>query len=70
MTGEATLHLICGLPGSGKSTLARRLTAETGALRLSSDVWMKALAADGYDAAMRARVEALQWDLALDLGSA
>lgn len=64
---SATLHLICGLPGSGKSTLARRLAEETGALRLSSDVWMKALEADGYDIAARARVEALQWDLARDL---
>lgn len=64
---SAVLHLICGLPGSGKSTLARRLAAETGAMRLASDVWMKALQADGYDEAMRGRVEALQWDLALDL---
>lgn len=64
---SAVLHLICGLPGSGKSTLARRLAAETGALRLSSDVWMRALGVDGYDEATRGRVEALQWDLALDL---
>lgn len=63
----ATLHLICGLPGSGKSTLARRLADETGAMRLSSDVWLKALVADGYDIVARARVEALQWGLALDL---
>jgi hypothetical protein len=64
---SATLHLICGLPGSGKSTLARRLAAETGALRLSSDVWLKALEADGYDIVARARVEALQWGLAQEL---
>jgi predicted kinase len=64
---SATLHLICGLPGSGKSTLARKLAAETGALRLSSDVWLKALEADGYDIVARARVEALQWALATDL---
>lgn len=63
----ATLHLICGLPGSGKSTLARRLAEETGALRLSSDVWLKALEADGYDIVARARVEALQLDLATEL---
>lgn len=59
-----TLHLICGLPGSGKSTLARRLEAEEGAFRLTSDEWMQALAADGYDEQTRSRVEALQWDLA------
>ena len=40
---SATLDLICGLPGSGKSTLARKLAGETGAVRLSSDVWLKAL---------------------------
>ncbi|MDB5472436.1 MAG: ATP-binding protein [Caulobacter sp.] len=67
MNQPATLHLICGLPGSGKSTLARRLAGETGALRLSSDVWLKALEADGYDIVARARVEALQWDLATEL---
>jgi predicted kinase len=60
----ATLHLICGLPGSGKSTLARRLEAEDGVFRLTSDEWLQALGADGYDIVARARVEALQWDLA------
>ena len=59
-----TLHLICGLPGSGKSTLARRLETEEGVFRLTSDEWMQALEADGYDVVARARVEALQWDLA------
>jgi predicted kinase len=58
------LHLICGLPGSGKSTLARALEAETGALRLASDVWLKRLGADGYDLVARAAVDALQWELA------
>jgi len=61
------LHLICGLPGSGKSTLARKLEAETGALRLASDLWMKALGADGYDVTTRAAVEALQWSLTRSL---
>ena len=64
LTVMPTLHLICGLPGSGKSTLARRLEAEEGVFRLTSDEWMQALEADGYDVVARARVEALQWDLA------
>jgi predicted kinase len=55
---------MCGLPGSGKSTLARRLSETEAALRLSPDEWMLAIGAEGYDEAMRARVEALQWDLA------
>jgi predicted kinase len=62
-----TLHLICGLPGSGKSTLARRLEAESGVFRLTSDEWLQALGADGYDIVARAKVEALQWGLAQQL---
>ncbi|WP_304169620.1 ATP-binding protein [Phenylobacterium aquaticum] len=61
------LHLICGLPGAGKSTLARRLEAETGALRLTSDEWLLRLGADGYDETARAAVDDLQWDLAQQL---
>lgn len=63
----ATLHLVCGLPGSGKSTLARRLEADEGAVRLTSDEWLLALGADGYDETARAAVDALQWDLAQQL---
>lgn len=59
-----TLHLLCGLPGSGKSTLALRLEREESAIRLTTDEWMNRLGADGYDAATREAVEALQWELA------
>ena len=60
----ARLILVCGLPGSGKTTRARRLEARLGAVRLAPDEWMEALGFDLYDEAARARVEALQWELA------
>ena len=63
----ATLHLICGLPGSGKSTLARELERDLKAVLLTPDAWMLDLGFDGYDEAARARVEALQWELARQL---
>jgi len=59
----STLHIICGLPGSGKSTLALQLEREEEAIRLTTDEWMSRLGADGYDAATREAVEALQWEL-------
>jgi hypothetical protein len=55
---------MCGLPGAGKTTAARAIEAAEGAVRLSPDEWLLALGADGYDEAMRARVDAVQWDLA------
>ncbi|MCI3131708.1 AAA family ATPase [Phenylobacterium aquaticum] len=61
------LHLICGLPGAGKSTLSRRLEAETGAVRLTSDEWLLRLGADAYDETTRAAVDDLQWELAQQL---
>ena len=64
---RARLVLICGLPGSGKTTTARRLAAETGGVRLCPDEWMTALAIDLFDEETRAKVEALQWQLALEL---
>ncbi|AHG92838.1 hypothetical protein J421_5303 (plasmid) [Gemmatirosa kalamazoonensis] len=63
----ARLIIICGLPGSGKTTRARQLEAALGAVRLAPDEWMEALALDLYDEQARARVEALQWDLARTL---
>lgn len=59
-----TLFLICGLPGSGKTALAKRLEQERSALRLTSDEWMQALFGDGYDQENRAKVEALQREIA------
>lgn len=58
------LFLLCGLPGSGKTTLAKQLERDAAALRLTPDDWMDRLRFDGYDEAARARVEALQWDIA------
>lgn len=64
---DARLIIICGLPGAGKTTLARQLEARLGAVRLSADDWMAALAINLYNEESRARVEALQWVLAQEL---
>jgi predicted kinase len=64
---RASLIIVCGLPGSGKTTHARRLAAQRGGVRLGPDEWLDALDVNLWDAAMRARVEALQWTLAKDL---
>jgi predicted kinase len=61
------LVVLCGLPGSGKTTLALRMASDRGAIRLCPDEWMTALEVDLWDSAGRARVEALQWQLAQDL---
>jgi predicted kinase len=60
----AKLFLLCGLPGSGKTTLAKEIECDAPALRLTPDDWMHRLHFDGYDETARARVEALQWDIA------
>lgn len=60
----ARLIVLCGLPGSGKTTFARRLEREVGAVRLCPDEWLAALGIDLFDEVARARVEALQWQLA------
>lgn len=61
------LIIVCGLPGSGKTTHAKLLQARLGAIRLSPDEWMDALALDLYDEARRERIEALQWQLGQEL---
>ncbi len=58
---------MCGLPGSGKTTLARRLERELDALRVNSDDWIEALGRDLWDEEFRARIEALQRDIALQV---
>ena len=59
--------LLCGLPGSGKTTTARQIAAESGGVRFCPDDWMTALGIDLFDEAARARIEALQWELAQEL---
>jgi predicted kinase len=60
----ARLIIVCGLPGSGKTTLARRLEQNLGAVRFSPDEWIQALSLNFYDEQRRARIEAMQWELA------
>ena len=67
MTQRGCLVVVAGLPGSGKTTQARRLQAERPGVRFCPDEWMTALGANLWDSHLRARVEALQWDTALDL---
>lgn len=64
---EIRLIIVCGLPGSGKTTHARMLEGRLGAVRFSPDEWMDALALDLYDEEIRAKIEALQWELGREL---
>jgi predicted kinase len=76
VTRAPTLYLTCGLPGSGKTTLAERLEREAPALRLTADQWLHELypgisTPDAETGSFRARVESLQWPIAvraLELG--
>ncbi len=61
------LILVCGLPGSGKTTLAKELESRLRAIRFCPDEWLDALSLDLYDEARRAKIEALQWQLAQQL---
>ncbi len=64
MTTDTTLVIVWGLPGSGKTTLARQLEASLSAFRMSADDWMDALSINLHEEEQRARIEALQWQLA------
>lgn len=57
------LRIVCGLPGAGKTTLAGQLPG----VRLAPDDWMDALGVDVWDQGARARIEALQWQLAQEM---
>ena len=61
------LIVVCGLPGSGKTTHARRVEAERRAVRFCPDEWMAELGLSLWDEAARARIEALQGKLGLQL---
>lgn len=61
------LVIVCGLPGAGKTTLARRIETDYSAVRMCPDEWMACLGIDIFDAASRARIEQLQWDLTQQL---
>jgi predicted kinase len=65
-SGRGRLVVLCGLPGSGKTTAARALVAD-GGVRLCPDDWLVALGLDLWDVDRRARMEALQWELAQTL---
>ena len=66
----STLYLTCGLPGSGKTSLAKMIEREAIALRLTGDDWMHKLypgitTPEAETGPCRARVEGLQWEIAL-----
>jgi predicted kinase len=61
------LVVITGLPGSGKSTQGAELAASMPACRMCPDDWMVASGIDLWDESARARIEAFQLTLALDL---
>jgi len=63
----ARLILTCGLPGAGKTVLARQLAADRGAVRLTKDEWLTALAASPWDTPARERVERELWRLAQEI---
>ncbi len=59
--------IFTGLPASGKTTMAKELADEMGASHLCPDEWMRVARIDLWDAATRAKIEAFQLTLALDL---
>jgi predicted kinase len=64
MNCQATLFIVCGLPGAGKTTLAKQIEASLSAVRMSADDWMTALSINLHAEEQRAKIEALQWELA------
>jgi len=61
------LVIVTGLPGSGKTAVATALAASMPACRMCPDDWMMASGIDLWDAAARAKIEAFQFTLSLDL---
>lgn len=65
--GRPRLVVITGLPGSGKTTMATKLSPELEAVRMCPDDWMIAAGIDLWDTSARAKLEACQLELTLDL---
>ncbi len=61
------LVVVTGLPGSGKTTMSVELAASMPACRMCPDDWMMASGIDLWDENARARIEAFQLTLSLDL---
>ncbi len=61
------LVVIIGLPGSGKTCLATELATSMPAVRMCPDDWMMASRIDLWDGDVRAKIEAFQLTLTLDL---
>ena len=64
---QGRLVIVCGLPGSGKTTLAKELSSNGAAVRMSADDWMDALGVNLWDQEVRAKIEALQWQVSQEL---
>jgi hypothetical protein len=63
----AKLVIVCGLPGSGKTTHAKLLEKSLFAVRFCPDEWLQSLSLSLWDGERRARIEAIQWELAQKL---
>jgi predicted kinase len=64
---DARLLLTCGLPAAGKTALAKKLAVDHGALRLTQDEWLIALASNPWDASTRENVDRQLWHLAQEV---
>ncbi len=64
MDFQATLFIVCGLPGAGKTTVSKQIERSRSAVRMSADDWMTALSINLHAEGQRAKIEALQWELA------
>ena len=66
-TQRPSLIIVAGLPGSGKTTLATQLAIDRPGIRLCPDDWLAACGMTVWSSDLRARIERLQYELALDL---
>jgi predicted kinase len=61
------LIIVCGLPCAGKTTHAKALEARLPAFRCCPDEWMEAIGINLWEEHTRAKIEALQWQMAQQL---